>query len=130
MITTTILATPLPAFVANIRALKPTERSTAIRKLFKQIGISGLRVTTPYYFGICRIAIPEDDDHDEVHAAAEKTAHDEFPYLGMVHYCTVCKRRLDARNHLEKIVLAAFPDLDDRSNLETDYYDYVFAIDS
>jgi hypothetical protein len=113
-----ILATPPPPVVdPAARRLPRKERSALIRALFRRLGIKGVSVTTPSYSMAqsVDIAIPDavEHDHDNGH---ERTT------------CPHCMERFAAERHIERIILAAFPDLADRSDSMSDHFDYCLSI--
>lgn len=124
-----ILNTPRPAFVTNIRHLTRKEWAQNVRKLIQSLGLQGISVTTPNYSMAQSIVIrlPETlTDNDAVH----KAVHDmldrrNLPSLNCAH----CNQRQQARKHLESIILTAFPDLDDRSELQSDSFDYCLSFE-
>lgn len=127
-----ILNKPLPGFHANIRHQNRKEQAQNVRKLFRDMRISDVSVTTPSYSMAqsIQISIPSDvPAHDSVHAAAEIESQKDADYKGMVHYCPFCKQRKETRDHIQAIVLAAFPDLNDRSDIQSDYFNYRLSIE-
>jgi hypothetical protein len=114
-----ILDAPLPAVVRpRLRHEGRKVWAAQVRKLFKTLGLKGISVTTPSYSmaSTIEIRLPEAAEHD--YAAAD---HD-FPA------CPICLQRHYAAEHVERIILAAFPDLDNRSEHGTDYYDYCLSL--
>lgn len=91
----------------------------AVRELLKGLGIRHVSVTTPSYSMASTISIRVpgfSHDHDERSAA---TAY---------RTCPRCQRRHAAVARLERLILAAFPDLNDRSDMMTDHFDYCLSI--
>lgn len=112
-----ILVTCLPEFRGNIRQQPRVERSKAIRKLFKDLGLKSIKVTTPNY--------------SMAHTTDVQIPEDEHNHAPGVEYatCPRCERRRQAIKRLEQIILAAFPDLDDRSDLQSSYHNHAFSVD-
>lgn len=100
----------------DLRGKYMKERSAAIRALFKKLGIVGVSVTSPNYsMATATDVLAPRDDHSHSYGV-------EFAD------CLVCRRNGKARKMLRAIILAAFPDLDDRSDGRSDHYDFKFSI--
>jgi len=128
-----ILSTPLPAFRENIRRLERKEWAVKVRWLFKDLGIAGLSVTTPNHSMASSINIRIPDApwygaHEAEHAKIDAAERSTGAWLGYGTFCPFCKETHAARKQIEAIILAAFPDLDDRSHLVEDYFDFCFTI--
>jgi len=123
-----ILDTPAPAFQANIRHMTRKEWAQEVRKLFKMLRLKGISVTSPSYSMAQSITIrlPELEvdkkEHEELHNHLYRY---NLPSLD----CADCRQRWEARQHAEKIVLSAFPDLSDRSDLQSDYFNYCLSFE-
>lgn len=89
-----------------------------IRQLFKVLGIKGLSVTVGRGTGSRYITIRL--PHIE-------HAHDDYS-MDMCQ-CKVCEMRTNARYHLDWLITCAFPQYGDRSEYQTDYYDFIWMID-
>ncbi len=115
-----ILATPLPGFRANIRRVDRTDRAAMIRSLFKHLGLKGISVTTPSYSMASgnKVTIPPAAEHDR----DRPSGHENVT-------CPHCREHVAARRHVRALILAAFPDLDDRSDYQSDYHDNPLSID-
>lgn len=89
----------------------------AVRVLYKTLGVKGVSVTAPNYSmaSSIHIQISVDDGHE---------------HTGGVEYtnCLICKRYGKAKAKLEALVLAAYPDLDDRSDSMTDYFNFCLMV--
>lgn len=119
-ISTAILATSLPTVRdADLRSKTRKERSTVIRGLLRDLGFKGISVTTPSYSmaRTTEIRLPDRE-------RCQDGGADHVPYR-----CPACSRYWDTRNKLTAIILAAFPNMDDRSDTQSDYFDYVFSVD-
>lgn len=125
-----IITTPLPAVRnSDMRKLSRKEWAVAVRKLLKDLGLKGISVTTPSYsmaqtihVTLPDLGIGNDDEahnrlHDELWKAQRPTVD-----------CPHCAQRWNARNRIEAIILAAFPDLENRSNTQYDHFDYCLSI--
>lgn len=128
-----LLALPMPAFHANIRQENLKTWAAKVRGLFKELNITGMSVTTPNHSMASSIDIRTgweiSDAHYLDHVEIEyKQRAVPGPFYGAGKFCPLCIERNAAEDHLEKIILAAFPDLDDRSDAMTDYFNYCFII--
>jgi hypothetical protein len=120
-----ILATPLPNLIDNkARRWYRKERAAKVRKLFKSLGIKGVSVTAPSYSmaQAIHIRLP----YDSYHEHATHYTFDEAQQR-MVSNCPICAKKNAADRHLEAIILAAYPDLEDRNDPMTDYYNYCLS---
>lgn len=116
----------------GLRALDRKERAAKVRSLLKSLGIKGVSVTAPNYSMAqsINISMPGDDRglHDEVHFRLEAEVRAKpGPYCGMVQICPFCKAEFEAKEKLEALILAAYPDLDDRSDSQYDHFDYCLS---
>jgi len=99
------------------------EWAAEIRNLLKRLGISHISVTAPNYSMAQSVNIrtpqfiPWEGEHKELHDK-----------IGYSNACDICKRENAAKRKLEEIILAAFPDLEDRSNSQIDHFDYCLSI--
>lgn len=95
-----------------------------VRKLLKELGIKGISVTAPNYSMAQSIDItfpPIEHPGRDLAVASDWRDHEHLS-------CPVCERSHQAKARLEEIILAAFPDLDNRSDSLIDHYDYKFSI--
>lgn len=118
----TIEAAQVPEAVVNpeARRLRQKERSKAIRDLLKSLGIKGVSVTSAtgsmcYWTNVRIDGVP----HPRVKNWGEHRTHE----------CPVCQRNRAAEDKMHRIILAAFPDLGDRSDSMTDHFDFVYTVD-
>jgi len=131
-----IIDTPLPAFRANIRDRARKEWSKEVRKLLKSIGLGFVSVTTPSYSMASSIDIRFHQDegfregsaHEAQHVQIDRSERGSNIWHGYGYYCPYCQQQWQAHQRLEKIILAAFPDLDDRSDSQSDYFDSCLSI--
>lgn len=97
----------------NVRRLDRKEIAKGVRALFKALGIKGVSVTVPMYSmaqGI-RVEVPEEKTFSEEKQGYALTA-----------------RYHEAKSRLENILLAAFPDTENRSDSQCDHFDYVWML--
>jgi hypothetical protein len=109
----------IPAVIGNIRRESRTDIAKALRALFKRLGISGVSVTAPSY---SMASVVDVDFTRPEHANC--SAND------WGRNCDGCERVREAERKLSRIVLAAYPDMDDRSDSMTDYFDRRFSVSS
>jgi hypothetical protein len=103
----------------DLRKERRTVWAKAIRRLLADLGIKGVSITTPHYSMAHSIDIklPAGTPHDR--GAADHEYRD----------CPMCQERNRAQDRITQIILAAFPDLDDRSDSMTDYFDFCLSVD-
>jgi hypothetical protein len=116
-----IIDAPLPP--VRRERLRHEERKVwarEVRALFKALGLTGISVTTPSYSMAhsIDITLPKSDPEPIV------TDEDGYPALHPVYRA----QREAALDKAGEIILTAFPDLDDRSDSISDYYDFCLAI--
>lgn len=114
---------PVGLVPANIRSLGQKERTAAIRSLLKASGVkmgargNGVSVKSATgsmcYWTTVRY---ESIDH-----APGVEMHSRF-------YCPTCKANAAASEKLHTLILAAFPDLGDRSDIQVDHFDFVYTV--
>lgn len=110
-----IEAAPTPVIRDALRSKGRRARAQAIRALLKDLRIPAVSVTAPSYSMAQSIDI-----------ALPRVSHE---HCGTEYRdCPRCQRRYVARERLEKLILAAYPDLNDRSDLMTDHFDYCLSI--
>lgn len=115
-----IEAAALPAGLApeGIRNLAQKERTTKIRNLLKACGIKGLSVTSATG-SMCywtHVRFPRVDH------AVGTDMHSRFD-------CAVCVANLTASRKLSALIVEAFPDMGDRSDIQSDHFDFMFTVD-
>lgn len=141
---TQIIDAPLPKFHANIRHLTRKEWAAKVRALLKELKITGVSVTAPRYSMAQSIDIklPALDIGDDAHRARHAEIDSEWEESGVdstgvalrrwngygASGCEHCKARGDAKAKICQIILAAFPDLDDRSEHQSDHFDFCFTV--
>jgi hypothetical protein len=118
-----ILAAPFPP-----RSLHPMRhagrkaQAAAVRKLLHGLGIKGVSVTAPSYANASaiHIRIPDDEHVD----GTDPRGYRDHEY----RTCPRCQRRHVATLRLTSLILAAYPDLDNRSDSQRDHFDYVLSV--
>lgn len=110
-----ILSAKTPTSHSDIRYESRKYIAGAIRGLLKGLGIKGISVTAPVYSmaQAIDIRVPDTCEHDSMEARRA---------------CPVCQNRNLAVRRIEELILAAYPDLDDRSDSMSDHYDYKLSI--
>ena len=129
-----IFDAPIPA-VHNAQ-LRHEDRKTwaaEVRRLLKELHVAGVSVTTPSYSqaSTIHIRVPStgfDADHEAIHARIDEQERNSGSWLGYGHFCPLCKEHWEAHQLIEKIILAAFPDLDDRSDSQSDHFDDCLSV--
>ena len=99
-----------------IRQKTSRERAAHIRQLLRDLGLRGISVR-------------------KGRGTASRYVDITLPYVRHEHPpgvnskdCSLCSLKFRAHQRLEQLILAAYPDLDDRSDYHTDYFDFVFSI--
>jgi hypothetical protein len=100
-----VIAPVAPTF--GTRRMSRKERAAAARKLFRSLGLKGLSVTAPNYSmaSSVHVALPDGDRGDREGRMALTSA----------------------RRKVEALLLVAFPGTEDRSDIMTDYFDFVWS---
>ncbi len=106
--------------MSDDRHIERKVQAALARKLFKQLGIPGVSVTTPNYSmaSVVDVAIPTRNDYT---VRREDGGFDfqEDP---------AARANTEAERKIETILAIAFPKHDDRSDSMTDYYDSCWSI--
>jgi hypothetical protein len=116
-----ILDAPMPS-PRNV-TLRRAERkviAAEVRKLFREMGLKGISVTAPNY------SMARSIDVRTPRNEPEPIVKDEDGFDA--HHPDYRAARNAGLRRIEAIILAAFPDLDDRSDSMTDHYDYRLSI--
>jgi hypothetical protein len=103
---------------AHLRNETRKERAKAVRDLFKRLGLQGISVTAPNYSMAQSIDIRL-PDYDCLR---------EDRYSPCYPQCANCELAGEAKRRLNRLILAAFPNLDDRSDSQSDHFDYCLSI--
>jgi hypothetical protein len=115
-----ILNTPIPRpRRADLRREPRKVWAKAVRSLFKSLGLSGIGVRAPRYSQASSIDV----------TLPGQVTHDLSPMRGHdFATCPLCRQEHAAERHVERLIVGAFPDLDDRSEYGTDYFDNPLSI--
>ena len=118
----------------GLRAQGRKAWASEVRHLLKELKITGISVTAPNYSMASSITIrlPRNEwegKHKATHDEIEVHERGKDCWLGFGTYCPFCKRERQVKDRLETIILAAYPDLADRSDLQSDYFDSCFTIE-
>lgn len=103
------------------RCIRRKEQAKLARRLFKQLGLKGISVTTPNHSmaqGV-DVKLPKRDDYT-VFDAADCVDWLDDP---------ACAANAKARRDIEEILARSFPQHDDRSELVSDYFNYCWSVD-
>ena len=112
----TVPASPVST---TARSAGQKERTAMIRQALKASGVRGVSVTMAtgsmcYWTHVRAEGVPHAQGTDwNAHEARQ---------------CPVCLRNQAADKKLTALILAAFPDLGDRSDLQSDHFDFVFTV--
>ena len=131
-----IIDTPLPAVRANIRDLTRKEWAHEVKGLLKSLGLGWISVTAPSYSMASSISVRfhtpqaewDGSQHQARHEKIDEQQRECMEWFGYGTYCPWCKQEWAAHHKLEEIILAAFPDLNDRSDTQSDYFDFCLSI--
>lgn len=102
------------------RSTPRKDQAKLARKLFKQLGLKGISVTTPSYSmaqGV-DVLIPKRDDY----------IRDERGNIDFIND-PAAKANSKAVRDIMEILARAFPQHDDRSDSMTDYFNYKWSVD-
>ena len=114
-----IIDTPTPSVVnPSLRKKRRKAWASEIRRLLKRLGVKNVSVRTPNYSMASSVAItlPPAEDHDR-----SSNGHDFAT-------CPLCQQRNQAREAIERVILGAFPDLNDRSEYVSDSFDFCLSV--
>ena len=111
------------------RCITRKQQAQLTRDLFKQLGLKGISVTAPNYSmaSTVSISIPKLEIH----------CPDYWPHGGPnVHggappkdqRCPTCRENRRIAEKVEEILARAFPNHDNRSDSQSDYFDYCWSI--
>ncbi len=111
--------TSIPTMSSD-RSIPRKDQAKLARQLFKRLGLKGISVTTPSYSmaqGV-EIMVPKRTDyiHDE---------RQEIDYLTD----PASQANSKAARDVQEILARAFPQHDDRSETQSDYFNYCWSID-
>lgn len=116
--------------VCTDRHIPRKQQAALARGLFKQFGLRGISVTTPNYSmaQTVQIAVPRIDD--DLHDRSKWPHFHDYsdPSRSEATRCPACRERSAAVAKVEKILAIAFPKHDDRSDSQSDYFDYCWSM--
>lgn len=104
-------------------------QAAAARQVFKGLGIRGISVTAPNYSMAqsvdVRIPEPADSEHH-----GDKWPHGNSFELSRSEAtrCPACSRRSRIRDKVEAILAKAFPNHDNRSDSQSDHFDFCWSV--
>lgn len=107
----------------TIRSLSTPEQAAKIRGLLKSLGIKGVSAKRSHAGWSATVAVSFTALAHADGGRPNWSTHNRIE-------CVTCSRNHAAQTKVEAIILAAFPDCGDRSDLMTDYFDYVFTVRS
>ncbi len=111
------------------RHIPRTEQAKLTRELFKRLGLKGISVTTPNYSMAqsVRVSLPK----LEIHCPNYWPHGGDYCHHGYVDeslVCPTCRENRRIREKIEEILARAFPNHDDRSDTQKDYFDYCWSV--
>lgn len=111
------------------RGIPRKEQAKLARDLMKRLGIKGVSITTPSYSMAQSVDVSVPSEHRPDMTGWERFEHST--YSDMPDDCPVkasMLRRRAASDKLEAILAKAFPNHDDRSDMQSDYFDYCWSV--
>lgn len=127
----TIAAVNLDAVpvVCTDRHIDRKEQAVLTRKLFKQLGIKGVSVTTPRYSMASTVEVRVPAEPFPGWVGFEQWQHHSYGDMpDDVPAKAAARRQQVAAEKVEAILAKAFPRHDDRSDYQTDYSDSCWTI--
>lgn len=104
--------------IVGLRSAANTTIAKQIRAVFKAAGVKGVRVTSG---GYCV--------HVRIPSRTPWHGHELDGHAPMPRYrCPICNRENQVHERATRLILAALPDLDDRSDSQSDYFDFRFLV--
>lgn len=103
------------------RCLERTEKSKLLRKLFSRLGLKGISVTAPNYSMAQAVDVKLPKRQDFL-----RDAHGEC-LDRMEDPAWIANRQAEAT--VKAIIARAFPNDEDRSDTQTDYFNYCWSVD-
>ena len=100
------------------RGIPRKEQAKLARKLFRSLSLSGISVTTPSY----SMAQAVDVTLPDCHISECCTPVDEKDA------CGICRDQVAIKRKIEEILGVAFPNHDNRSEMQSDYHDYCWSV--
>lgn len=118
----------VPVMTAD-RTIPRKQQALLARQLFKRLGIKGVSVTAPNYSMAQSVDVRVPSEPRPSMAGWEQYEHST--YSDMPDDCP-CKaahlRQCAARDKLEQILARAFPQHDNRSDYQSDHFDYCWSL--
>lgn len=113
------------------RSISRKDQAKLARELFKRLGIKGLSITAPNYSMAqsVEVSVPRLGIHvANMWPHGGEYYHFSGPHVDDCHKCPTCLRNRENESRVERIIAIAFPNHDDRSDSQTDYFDYCWSI--
>lgn len=117
--------------VCRDRHIPRKDQAKLARALFKRLGLNGISVTTPNYSMAqsVHVELPK----LEIHVAnmwphGGDHVHEPGCSIRDEDRCPTCRNNFSAMKKIELILAKAFPEHDDRSDTQSDYFDYCWSI--
>ncbi len=110
------------------RSIDMKEQARLARELFKKLKIKGVSVTSPNYSmaQAVEVQVPADRVGFEGFEQFENMSYSDMP--NDVPAKIANRQRYEAGEQLLKILLVAFPNHDNRSEPQSDYYDFCWSV--
>lgn len=115
---------------SNNRSIPRKEQAALTRALFKRLGIKGISVTAPNYSMASSVDVRLPRAPRPSMAGFEQ--YENVTYSDMPNDCPVkvaMLERSSAARKVAAILSRAFPNHDDRSDYQTDYFDSCWSVD-
>jgi len=110
------------------RTIPRKEQSKLARQLFKRLGIVGVSVTAPNYSMAQSVDVRLPSEPHPGWAGFEQYQHMSYTEMpSNVPAKAHLLRKIEAQKRLESILARAFPNHDNRSDYQSDYFDYCWS---
>lgn len=113
------------------RCIPRKEQARLARELFKRLGVKGISVTTPNYSMAQSVDVRIPSEPHEPGDYLLGDANYEHRCYSDMPDAVPCKQKMlrqsEARELAEAILARAFPKHDDRSEMQSDYFDYCWS---
>lgn len=113
------------------RHMPRKEQARLARELFKRLGIKGVSVTAPNYSMAHSVDVRVPSQIDPSEFVYNGTNYAGWPFSEMpdeVPAKVRAQSHWNARKKIEAILARAFPNHDDRSDSQADYFDFKWSI--
>ena len=111
------------------RMIERKEQARLARDLFRRLGLRGISVTAPNYSMAQSVHVRVPNSPHPGFAGFEQFEHDTYSTMpAEVPAKQHMRAHYAASEQLEKILEAAFPQHDNRSDYQTDHFDYCWSI--